>query len=43
VIAVGTRGKGLSKAILGSAASELARDSGIPVMLVGERPAAATP
>jgi len=37
LIAVGTRGKGLTKAILGSAASELARDSKIPVLLVGER------
>ena len=37
LIAVGTRGKGLTKAILGSAASELARDSQIPVLLVGER------
>lgn len=37
LIAVGTRGKGLTKAILGSAASELARDSKVPVLLVGGR------
>ncbi len=37
LIAVGTRGKGLTKAMLGSAASELARDSKIPVLLVGGR------
>ena len=35
LIAVGTRGAGLSKAILGSAASELARDSKVPVLVVG--------
>ena len=34
LIAVGARGKGISKAILGSAATELARDSTIPVLLV---------
>lgn len=39
---MGTRGKGLTNAILGSAASELARDSSIPVLLVGERPIATT-
>jgi nucleotide-binding universal stress UspA family protein len=42
VIAIGTRGKGLTKALLGSAASELARDSKIPVLLVGSGPTAAT-
>jgi nucleotide-binding universal stress UspA family protein len=35
LIVVGTRGKGLTNRILGSAASELARDSKIPVLLVG--------
>ncbi len=35
LIAVGTRGAGITKAFLGSAASELARDSKIPVLLVG--------
>lgn len=35
LIAVGTRGAGISKAILGSAASELARESKVPVLLVG--------
>jgi len=35
LIAVGTRGAGFTKAILGSAASELARDSKVPVLLVG--------
>lgn len=35
LIAIGTRGAGLTKAILGSAATELARDSKIPVLLVG--------
>lgn len=35
LIAVGTRGAGITKAILGSAASELARDSKVPVLLVG--------
>lgn len=35
LIAVGTRGAGFSKAILGSAASELARESKVPVLLVG--------
>ncbi len=35
LIVVGTRGKGLTNHILGSAASELARDSKIPVLLVG--------
>lgn len=34
VIAVGTRGEGLSKAVLGSAASQLARDSKVPVLMV---------
>jgi nucleotide-binding universal stress UspA family protein len=41
LIVVGTRGKGLTRGILGSAATELARDCGIPVMLVGERQPAA--
>ncbi len=35
LIAVGTRGAGLTKGILGSAASELAADSKVPVLLVG--------
>lgn len=35
LIAVGTRGAGITKAFLGSAASELARDSKVPVLLVG--------
>jgi nucleotide-binding universal stress UspA family protein len=35
LIAVGTRGRGLTRALLGSAASELARDSKVPVLLVG--------
>jgi nucleotide-binding universal stress UspA family protein len=35
LIVVGTRGTGITKAILGSAASELARDSTVPVLLVG--------
>jgi nucleotide-binding universal stress UspA family protein len=38
LIAVGTRGAGISKAILGSAASELARDSKVPILVVGGRP-----
>jgi nucleotide-binding universal stress UspA family protein len=37
LIVVGTRGKGFTNRILGSAASELARDSKIPVLLVGGR------
>ena len=35
LIAVGTRGAGLSKALRGSAASELARESEVPVLFVG--------
>lgn len=35
LIAVGTRGAGLSKAIRGSAASELPRESEVPVLFVG--------
>ena len=42
LIVVGTRGRGLTKGILGSAATELARDSEIPVLLVGSRQPAAT-
>jgi nucleotide-binding universal stress UspA family protein len=38
LVAVGTRGAGITKAILGSAASELARDSMVPVLLVGGHP-----
>lgn len=34
LIAVGSRGAGITKAILGSAATELARESTIPVLLV---------
>ena len=37
LIAVGTRGKGISRAVLGSAASELARDSKVPILLVGSQ------
>ena len=37
LLVIGTRGAGISKAILGSAASELARDSDVPVLLVGGR------
>ncbi|MDQ2826576.1 MAG: universal stress protein [Actinomycetota bacterium] len=37
MIAVGTRGAGFSKRILGSATSELARGSKVPVLLVGSR------
>jgi nucleotide-binding universal stress UspA family protein len=35
LIAVGARGEAMTKAVLGSAASELARDSKIPVLVVG--------
>ena len=35
VIAVGTRGAGITKAIVGSAASQLARHSTVPVLLAG--------
>jgi len=35
LIAVGTRGAGFTKAMHGSAAVELARDSKVPVLLVG--------
>ena len=35
VIAVGARGAGVTKAILGSAAAELARESKVPVLVVG--------
>lgn len=41
LVAVGTRGTGITKAILGSAASELARASRVPVLLVGGRPVGA--
>ncbi|MEA2826536.1 MAG: hypothetical protein QOG43_975 [Actinomycetota bacterium] len=37
LIVVGSRGKGLTNAFLGSAAEELARHSEIPVLVVGER------
>jgi nucleotide-binding universal stress UspA family protein len=38
LIAVGTRGAGITKAVLGSAATELAHASTIPVLLVpGEK------
>ena len=37
LVAVGTRGAGISKSLLGSAASELARESRVPVLLVGGR------
>ena len=40
MVAVGTRGRGLTRAVLGSAASELARDSKVPVLLVGGTPTA---
>jgi nucleotide-binding universal stress UspA family protein len=42
LIVVGTRGAGVSKSILGSAASELARDSTVPVLLAGRRDHEAT-
>ena len=35
LIVVGSRGAGISKAILGSAATELARNSAVPVLVVG--------
>jgi len=35
LIAVGARGKGVSRAVYGSAASELARDGKIPTLVVG--------
>jgi nucleotide-binding universal stress UspA family protein len=35
MIAVGARGSGITKAVLGSAATELARDSEVPVLVVG--------
>ncbi len=35
LIAVGSRGGGLTHAVLGSAATELARDSKVPVLVVG--------
>jgi nucleotide-binding universal stress UspA family protein len=35
LIVIGTRGEGVSKAILGSAATELARKSKVPVLLAG--------
>ena len=35
LLAVGTRGAGVTKSILGSAASELARHSKVPVLVVG--------
>jgi nucleotide-binding universal stress UspA family protein len=37
LIVVGSRGKGLTNAFLGSAADELAHHSEIPVLVVGER------
>lgn len=40
LIAVGTRGSGITKAVLGSASSQLARDSKVPVLLVGGQRAA---
>jgi nucleotide-binding universal stress UspA family protein len=35
LIVVGNRGRGLSKALLGSVASQLARGAGVPVLLAG--------
>lgn len=35
LIAVGSRGAGITKAVIGSAASELARDGKVPVLVVG--------
>lgn len=35
LLAVGTRGRGLSRRVLGSAATELAKDSKVPVLLSG--------
>jgi nucleotide-binding universal stress UspA family protein len=40
VLAVGSRGKGLSTALLGSVASRLARADGVPVLIVGSGRAA---
>jgi nucleotide-binding universal stress UspA family protein len=37
LIAVGTRGAGVTKAILGSAASQLSRRSTVPILVVGGR------
>lgn len=42
LIAVGTRGAGISKALLGSAATELARESQVPVLFVGSAHRGAT-
>lgn len=42
LLAVGTRGAGLSKALRGSAASELARESEVPVLFVGSGQRGAT-
>lgn len=36
VLVVGSRGRGRSKALLGSVASRLARGAGLPVLIVGE-------
>jgi nucleotide-binding universal stress UspA family protein len=41
VIAIGTRGSGLTKQVLGSVAVQLARQSAFPVLLVGGNEAAA--
>ena len=35
LLVIGTRGKGLTKGLMGSAASELVRDSKVPVLVVG--------
>jgi nucleotide-binding universal stress UspA family protein len=37
VIAIGSRGAGISKSILGSAASDLARGTTVPVLVVGSK------
>lgn len=43
VLVVGCRGKGLSKLLLGSCASKLARSTRVPVLLIPAEPAAAAP
>jgi len=39
ILAVGSRGKGLSKSIVGSTATALAANSPVPVLIVGPQPA----
>lgn len=42
ILAVGSRGKGLSKAIIGSTATALAGECPVPVLIVGPRPGVAS-